>query len=394
MGRIPAGAHGADGKSGGPRSRTAGLARAICPVDPSAASGLYRDAIASLFNLPDRAFAERGTTVLPVGSFSGRWNSVVPAALKCDPGLAAMAETQRARERMIRRNARGPTQPLRRARELLNDKTMLDRAAQVAGAAIEAGDPDTLDFSLLASVLSGLNGGAPDLSDDLFARSLDFVMSEQAPSPDSLQSLAKFLFGGPKPGDKLDEDQSGGTYTISGATVENLTGTRPAANPDNIEAPDRYHAQAVGRPRRRQSQPGGCLCAGLPVAAAGEGSDAGPRARSGEGRGRTASRGPGRGGASGGQAWRGGEPRPRQRGSRRAAGFPDPADSQRDFRRPVRSRARPPAQRLGYAGPRAAQVADRFFRGGGSRSSSAAIKPRVWRTSCGRGSNAPCSTSR
>ena len=199
------------------------------------ASGLYRDAIASLFNLPDRAFAERGTTVLPVGSFSGLWKYVVPAALKCDPGLAAMAENQRARERMIAERT-GANATLRRARELLNDKTMLDRAAQVAGAAIEAGDPDTLDFSLLASVLSGLNGGAPDLSDDLFARPLDFVMSEQAPSPDSLQSLAKFLFGGPKPGDKLDEDQSGGTYTISGATVENLTGTRPAANPDNIEA--------------------------------------------------------------------------------------------------------------------------------------------------------------
>src|SRR5258708_5401995 len=55
---------------------TASLARTVCPVDPSAASGLYRDAIASLFNLVDDAFTESSTTVLPVGSFSGLWKYV------------------------------------------------------------------------------------------------------------------------------------------------------------------------------------------------------------------------------------------------------------------------------------------------------------------------------
>src|SRR5689334_19265509 len=79
---------------------TASLARVVCPADSSAASGLYRDAIASLFNLPDGAFGERGTTVLPVASFSGLWKYVIPAALKCDPALSSIAENRRARERM------------------------------------------------------------------------------------------------------------------------------------------------------------------------------------------------------------------------------------------------------------------------------------------------------
>ncbi len=220
---------------------TAGLAHVVCPVDPAAASSLYRDAIASLFNLPENAFGERGTTVLPVGSFSGLWKYVIPAALKCDPGLVAVAENPRARERMAAEHA-GANATLRRATELLSpnmplDKqNMLDRAAQTGGAAIEAGDPDTLDLSLLSLLLSSLNTRAPDLADDLFARSIAFVMADPAPSPDGLQTLAKFLFTTPDQVKTADEDQRGRSYTISGATIENLTATRASANPDNIEA--------------------------------------------------------------------------------------------------------------------------------------------------------------
>src|SRR5260370_32353448 len=56
-------------------SGTAGLARVVCPVDQSAASSLYRDAIAGLFNVSSGAFGERGTTVLPAASYSGLWTS-------------------------------------------------------------------------------------------------------------------------------------------------------------------------------------------------------------------------------------------------------------------------------------------------------------------------------
>jgi hypothetical protein len=216
---------------------TASLARTVCPVDPSAASGLYREAISSLFNLPDGAFGERGTTVLPVGSFSGLWKYVIPAALKCDPGLVAVAENQRARERMTAERT-GANATLRRALEVLNSdkRDMADRAAQIGGAALEAADPETLDIALLSSLLSTLNGTAPDLADDLFLRSLEFVMSSPAPSPDSLQSLAKFLLTAADASGKPNEDQGAQSYTVAGATVEKLTAARSNANPDNIEA--------------------------------------------------------------------------------------------------------------------------------------------------------------
>jgi hypothetical protein len=220
---------------------TASLARAVCAVDSAAASSLYRDAITGLFNISTSAFGERGTTVLPVASFSGLWKYVIPAALKCDPGLAAVAENQRARERMTAERV-GANATLGRAYALINpqlplDKQMmLDRAAQVGGAALEAGDPGTLDLSTLSLLLSMLVARAPDLSDDLFVRSLDFVMSEPAPNPDGLQTLAKYLFTAPEMADRLDEDQDGRSYTIAGATVENFAATRNSANPDNIEA--------------------------------------------------------------------------------------------------------------------------------------------------------------
>src|ERR1035437_7859383 len=78
----------------------ANVARVVCPLDPVAASALYREAIASLFNISSSAFSERRTTVLPVASFSGLWKFVVPAALKCDPGLASAAQNQTAQERL------------------------------------------------------------------------------------------------------------------------------------------------------------------------------------------------------------------------------------------------------------------------------------------------------
>ena len=220
---------------------TASIARLVCPLDPVAASGLFRDAITSLFNVSSNAFGERSTTVLPVGSFSGLWKYVVPAALKCDPGLASTAQNQKAKERLDAERA-GANATLRRAYGMLRpdlvlDKAdMLDRAAQVAGGALEAGDPDTFDTDLLSRLLSRLCERAPDLSDDLFVRSLDFVMSANVPSPDSLQDLARFLFTAPNLMDEPDEDQPHKSVQIGGATVEDLTATRNSANPDNIQS--------------------------------------------------------------------------------------------------------------------------------------------------------------
>ena len=217
----------------------ANVARVVSPLDPVAASGLYREAIASLFNISSSAFSERGTTVLPVASFSGLWKFVVPAALKCDPGLASAAQNQKAQERLDAERA-GANATLGRAYTMLNgplDKTdMLDRAAQVAAGALEAGDPNTFDTALLSIMLSALSESAPELADDLFIRSLDFVMAAPVPSPDSLQDLARFLFTAPNLVDEADQDQPHQSFQAGGATVDDLTATRTSANPDNIQA--------------------------------------------------------------------------------------------------------------------------------------------------------------
>ena len=133
--------------------------------------------------------ANAATTVLPVASFSGLWKYVVPAALKCDPTLSSTAQNQQASERMNAERT-GANSTLGRAYgmlspELVLDKAdMLDRAAQVARwsarsrrprhARHRPPQPLTLPF---------VRKRAPDLSDDLFIRSVDFVMSANVPSP-------------------------------------------------------------------------------------------------------------------------------------------------------------------------------------------------------------------
>jgi len=212
---------------------TAGLAAVVCAEDRIQGSGLYREAIAGLHNLPPGAFGEKGTTVLPAASFTGLWKYVVPAALKCDPDLADAAVNQRSRERMAAERY-GANATLNRAWDLIDPSQALDkddnsdRAAQVANAALDAGDPNNFDIDLLRRFLLQLNEKAPDLADDLFLRALEFVRSAEVPDPDGLQQLAKFLF--------TSASGSSDSFQVEGATVEILTRTRTEANPDNIEA--------------------------------------------------------------------------------------------------------------------------------------------------------------
>src|SRR5437016_3474893 len=69
----------------------ASLGALVCAEDRGAGSSLFREAITSLHGIPQSNFDERRTMVLPVASFTGLWKHVVPAALKCDPGLAVAA---------------------------------------------------------------------------------------------------------------------------------------------------------------------------------------------------------------------------------------------------------------------------------------------------------------
>ena len=220
---------------------TAGLAAVVCAEDRSQATGLFRDAIAGLHSVPQSAFVDKGTTILPAASFTGLWKFVVPAALKCDPGLADEAANPRDKQRM-EEERRGANATLRRAWGLIDPTNVLDkqddndRAAQLANAALDAGDPDVLDYPLLTRFLSQLRERAPDLSDDLFDRALEFAMSATVPDPGALQELAKYLFTSPKSVDKPDADQAGENFQVSGATIEVLTATRSDANPDEIQA--------------------------------------------------------------------------------------------------------------------------------------------------------------
>ena len=196
----------------------ASLGALVCPEDRTEGSGLFRQAMMALHGVPASAFTDKGTTVLPAASFTGLWKYVVPAGLKCDPGLADAANNSQDKARMEaeRRNA---NRTLASAYGLIDPTMVLDkqdnndRAAQLANAALDAGDPDVLDIVLLTKFLSLLRDHAPDLSDDLFERALDFVMSATVPNPGSLQELAKYLFTSPKYVDLPDADQNSESFT-------------------------------------------------------------------------------------------------------------------------------------------------------------------------------------
>ena len=218
---------------------TASLAHVVCRVDSVAASGLYRTALTGLFTVPSTAWNERATTPLPVASFSGLWKAVAPAAVECDPGLASASQNDDARQRLANERA-GANARLTRAYDMIYNATdkadVADRTAQLARGALEAGDPDTLNTPLLSQVLSLLVTPAPELTDDLFINSLDFVMSAKVPSPDSLQDLARFLLTAPKYVSADEDDQPSEQFTIRGVSIDNLAAARASMNPENVQA--------------------------------------------------------------------------------------------------------------------------------------------------------------
>ena len=216
---------------------TGGLAALVCRHDPVTAAGLFREAIAASLSIADGAFTQRGTTVLPAASFTGLWKYVSSAALKCDPALADASASERARQRM-EKERRDANSTLSRAYAMLSaDRSdQNDRTAQIANAALDAGDPETLDIGVLTLLLSQLRERAPDLADDVFLRALDFVNSAVVPDPANLQELGKFLFTSPKKLDRSDIEQAGDSEQVAGTTVENLTATRNSTNPDDVQA--------------------------------------------------------------------------------------------------------------------------------------------------------------
>jgi hypothetical protein len=226
----------------------ASLAALVCAENPLEGSGLYRDAIGSLHNVPTGAFDEKGTTVLPAASFTGLWKYVVPAALKCDPLLADVTANERSKERIESEHA-AANATLKRAWDLVDPNAPLDkqdnqdRAAQVANAALDAGDPETLDIELLAEVISRVRERVPELAEDLFDRAVDFVMSAEIPDPGKLLELSKGSPADADP-DELDELTDAATRLLA----------RPESVNRNPEAARELSAQAQLRFREAEGE--------------------------------------------------------------------------------------------------------------------------------------------
>jgi hypothetical protein len=232
---------------------TGRLAAVVCAKDPVPGAGIFRDAIAFTDGIASDAFLQKGTTVLPVASFSGLWKFVMPAALKCDatlyqPSIAARAKARMDEERRKANDTLHRAAGFLDSSQVVDKQLQLDRAGQLVQAALEAGDPETLDMELLTQVLCLLHERAPDLSDDLFVRAVDFVMSAEPPNPGNLQELGKYLFTAPRYTSTPDEEEQHESFTVGQAVVENLMGTRDSANSDCIQAYIEALAQLSSKP--------------------------------------------------------------------------------------------------------------------------------------------------
>ena len=209
----------------------ASLAAIACPFDQGLGSDMFREAVDGLNNIPDGVFHDPDSKVLPVATFSGLWKVAMGPGVKCDPRLQP---NDRARQR--RQSERGE------AASFLSDARAVeakpepdhDRAAQLARAALEAGDPSEFDFDSFTSFLFLLRGPAPDLSDDLFLRAIAFVNEAEVPSIDALARLGDYLFAAsPSAGESAPKPI---TYSVNGANFSNWQGDSGDANPDLVTA--------------------------------------------------------------------------------------------------------------------------------------------------------------
>ncbi|HEV8145298.1 MAG TPA: hypothetical protein VGP79_02905, partial [Bryobacteraceae bacterium] len=207
------------------------LASAVCVVDKSAGSNLYRQALTGLDGLRLATFQEGGA-VLPVASFTGLWKSLMPAAVQCDPGFATFAGDRRIQAAMDaeRQQARDN---LARASAMIESRP--DRAAQLAESAIEASDPVLLDVTQSTLFLSSLRDRAADLADNVFPKVLDAIANVSAPSTARLAELGKYLFIDPRLIEKPDKEQAETMIQAGGSSFPNLMAARYSANSEDIQ---------------------------------------------------------------------------------------------------------------------------------------------------------------
>jgi hypothetical protein len=209
--------------------RVAGL---VCGRDRIAGTALFQEAARALDALKPGAFVDHKEP-LPVPSFTALFRAVRAAAVRCDPALAGEFDTDRAQARM-RDERRQANDMLRRAEPLIARSP--DRAAQMAQAAISTSTPELLDVAELTLLLSKLRDRAPDLADELFADTLDFIVSAPDPSPAALMELGKFVFVAPKLWEEPDKDQRSLTAQVGGAEIVHLGSIRRSAVSEDAKA--------------------------------------------------------------------------------------------------------------------------------------------------------------
>ena len=202
----------------------ASLGAVVCPADQPLAADLFREAVASLNNLADDAFHD-APKVLPVATFSGLWKVIMGPGLKCDPSLPQPSDHARAR----RDSERSEAPSFLQQAKLADDA---DRAAQLAQAALEAGDPYEFDIGSFTSFLIDFRVKAPDLADDLFQRAIGFALEAQVPNIDTLAELGNYLYLAPPYAEKSEPIQSRITYTVNGSTFANWQSDRADSYPD------------------------------------------------------------------------------------------------------------------------------------------------------------------
>jgi hypothetical protein len=206
----------------------ASLGAIVCPADQSLGADLFEEAVADLNAIPDSVFHD-SLKVLPVATFSGLWKVVVGPGMKCDPALSQPNDGARAKREFERREAASFLEQAKLADNY-------DRAAQLAQAALETADPNSLDVGSFTSFLIHFRVPAPDLADDLFQRAIAFTMESQIPSVDALAELGNYLFEAPQYVGKSEPMLDRVTSTVNGAAFSNLQGLRDEANPDLVTA--------------------------------------------------------------------------------------------------------------------------------------------------------------
>lgn len=208
----------------------ASLAAIACQFDEPLGSGMFREALADLNDLPDGIFHDFGK-LLPVATFSGLWKLVLGPGIKCDKSMPQPNDRARAKRESEKSEAGSFLKQAKEDLKQPKDAVDYDRAAQLARAALEAGDPSEFDISALADFLAHLRGPAPDLADDLFLRAIAFVMEAPVPSLEDLANLGGYLFG-PPPSTSNSEPQR--PYSVNGATFSNWQLESDNANPDLV----------------------------------------------------------------------------------------------------------------------------------------------------------------